>query len=653
MKIAIPLLFLASLVGQLVYAKTTIPLPFETLFLTKEKIKFKERFGTFKIKRKTKTVCYPYKFIPRENGYKVTFPKCQQSIFLEKEKRGWAFRPEAHGATQKKLQTFIHFHFKKDQDELFYGLGTQYTHFILNGYKVPILAQEQGNGRGLQPLTFFQNVFVRGAQGHEFSTYMSQAFLLSSKAKAYYIESPSYMEADFTFDKVVRLSHHGLSGKLYSFEGKSLNQTLLESRKWLGQQETLPDWIHRGGILGLMGGDDIVRTRVERLLEAGSSLSGVWLQDWVGTRQTILGPRLQWNWRRSDTLYPNWESLKTFFKNNKLETLGYFNPYLADYKEGNELLDIAKEKNYLVTHKGKEFKVEMGGFKAYLVDLLNPRAYSWLKEILFKQAKINGLKGWMADFAEAYPIDPDNSHDHHRYIQMWQQLNKEVRVTLGNQEVAFHRAGSLKSLKNVGLFWLGDQTPTYDEFDGFKSTVKGLLSSGLNGVAYNHSDIGGYFAIRIPLILSVKRSAALLKRWMEVNAFTMVFRTHLGLNPKLLFQIDQSEEMIAEFSKWSNVFSSLFSYRKKLISEYNRTAKPPVRPLFLEFPNERETFKIDDQFMFGGDYLIAPLYRDYQETKRLYLPKGRWKHLWDNRIIQSDGSWINFKVTDNTSPVFK
>lgn len=61
--------------------------------------------------------------------------------------------------------------------------------------------------------------------------------------------------------------------------------------------------------------------------------------------------------------------------------------------------------------------------------------------------------------------------------------------------------------------------------DGIKSSVTGLLSSGLSGFAFNHSDIGGYCTVDMPII-RYRRSEELLMRWMELNAFNVVFRTH-------------------------------------------------------------------------------------------------------------------------------
>lgn len=91
--------------------------------------------------------------------------------------------------------------------------------------------------------------------------------------------------------------------------------------------------------------------------------------------------------------------------------------------------------------------------------------------------------------------------------------------------VFFMRAGFRNSPKWAMLFWEGDQMVSWQAHDGIKSAVVGLLSSGLSGYAFNHSDIGGYCAVNLPFI-RYTRSEELLLRWMELNSFTTVFRTH-------------------------------------------------------------------------------------------------------------------------------
>ena len=62
------------------------------------------------------------------------------------------------------------------------------------------------------------------------------------------------------------------------------------------------------------------------------------------------------------------------------------------------------------------------------------------------------------------------------------------------------RSGATFSAANTGLFWLGDQTVTWDEHDGLTTVIIGLLSSGISGYSLQHSDIGGYTAIDLKVI---------------------------------------------------------------------------------------------------------------------------------------------------------
>jgi hypothetical protein len=91
--------------------------------------------------------------------------------------------------------------------------------------------------------------------------------------------------------------------------------------------------------------------------------------------------------------------------------------------------------------------------------------------------------------------------------------------------VFFMRAGYRGSPRWATLFWAGDQMVSWQRHDGIKSAVTALLTSGLSGYAFNHSDIGGYCTVDVPF-MHYQRTEELLLRWMELNAFSVIFRTH-------------------------------------------------------------------------------------------------------------------------------
>lgn len=82
------------------------------------------------------------------------------------------------------------------------------------------------------------------------------------------------------------------------------------------RMKPLPDWVSNGAIVALGGGSQEVMKKVNLLLQSGCPVAGVWMQDWVGTRnQSIYGmieQRLWWNWEVDDHVYFEKESWNFF-----------------------------------------------------------------------------------------------------------------------------------------------------------------------------------------------------------------------------------------------------------------------------------------------------------------------------------------------------
>jgi hypothetical protein len=76
---------------------------------------------------------------------------------------------------------------------------------------------------------------------------------------------------------------------------------------------------------------------------------------------------------------------------------------------------------------------------------------------------------------------------------------------------------------------------SWDHHDGIKTAVTGMLSSGISGFAFQHSDAGGYTTLSHPL-LAHHRSRELLLRWAELGAWNVVFRTREGNRPAVMFR---------------------------------------------------------------------------------------------------------------------
>jgi alpha-glucosidase len=545
--------------------------------------------------------------------------------------------------------------YASDPDEHFFGFGEQFSNFDHKGQRVPVWVSEQGIGRGLQPLTFLVDRVARSGGG-PYTTYAAVPHYLTSRLRSLFLENKQYSVFDLRRPERVQVQvfSPALSGRILS--GGSPEELIAAYTEWAGRMRRLPDWILEGAVVGMQGGTEIVRQVYETLKKNGTPLAAFWLQDWVGQRTTSFGKQLWWNWELDQHRYPGWDALRQELEGDGVRVMVYASPFLADVSAKpnvrRRLFQEALEAGYLVLDEdGQPYLIQNTDFAAGLVDLANPEAWAWYQDVLRRQlVEEAGAAGWMADFGEALPYDSVLAGDqpgaglHNEYPELWARLNRELVDSLPGGEglVFFNRAAFQRSPAYSTLFWEGDQLVSWDEHDGIKSAVTGLLSGGVSGLSLNHSDIGGYTAIANPLARRT-RSKELLLRWMELSAFTTIFRTHEGNLPEENVQFYTDEDTLAHFSRMARVYQAWAPLRKKLVDEAARNGMPVARHLFLHYPDDPVVYRLSYQeYLLGSSLLVAPVLDPGREAVRVYLPPGNWVHLWTGRIYRTpyEGSWV-------------
>jgi len=550
-----------------------------------------------------------------------------------------------------------------EPDEGVFGFGAQYSRLDMKGHCVPIWSQEQGHGRGLQPLSRVIDFVSPGTAGSWHSTYTAVPYYLTTRGRGFTLTGYEYAEFDLRApDRIATTVFAArLTARLYV--GASPAEVLQAHTQFCGRMGELPEWIQRGAIVRAGGGSSAVRARVERLRAADVPLAAVWIEDWCGKRHTVTGSRLWWNWEADANLYPDWPKLIAELRASGVRVLTYFNPFLVDaQRKRNHRRNLFREadRNGLLVrnHRRRPYLIGQGGFRAALVDLSNPEARAWLGAIMADQIRL-GISGWMNDFGEALPPDcilhsgADPREYHNRFVEDWARVARTAcaEADADGDVVFFSRSGTTKSPGISSLFWLGDQTVTWDAYDGLASVVLGLISSGLSGFALNHTDIGGYFSLNLPGLRYV-RGRELYQRWAELAAFTAAFRTHDTNQPQVNHHYDSDPETLAHFAKMARLFAALAPYRQQLMRTAMHDGLPLVRHMFLEFPADREARHLERQFMLGPDLLIAPVLNAGHRSVKLYLPQGSWQHVWSRRIHESAGQWIEVEAPLGEPAVF-
>ena len=256
--------------------------------------------------------------------------------------------------------------------------------------------------------------------------------------------------------------------------------------------------------------------------------------------------------------------VENWWKEDGVRPIIYMNPYFANLTGNPDIRrNLFKEADdqgfFLKNADGQTYLIDSLSIQFGMVDFSNPKAKEWAKDVI-KENMLTEAKavGWMADFGEYTPMDvfydgfDESAYTYHnRYPYEWAKANQEAIEEMGQKDdiVYFMRAGSTQSPGVTSLYWMGDQLPTFDRFDGLHSALNGLLNGGISGFGIGHSDIGGYTSLNDTEHLRFfKRDRELLKRWIEMSTFSdAVYRTHPSNNPDFNLQIWEDEDIVKFF----------------------------------------------------------------------------------------------------------
>ena len=540
-----------------------------------------------------------------------------------------------------------------DKGEHVYGCGEQMSYFDMRGRHFPLWTGEPGVGRDKTTYITWKGDVDGMSGGDYYNTNFPQTTFVSSKKYYLHVQSTAYADFDFRNDEFHELQLWEVPEYIRVEAADDFVSLLEKETAFLGRQEELPDWIYNGLIVGAQGGNERSFDILNRSIESGIKVSGLWCQDWCGKRVTSFGKRLQWDWHFHEEMYPDLpEKIEELHKRG-IKYLGYINPYLVNdgalFKEGLEKEVFAKKSD------GSVYLVDFGEFDCGVIDLTKPEAYQWFKDEVIKKYSIDiGIDGWMADFGEYLPTDDivlDSGKpamiEHNHWPALWAKCNYDAVKESGKlgQVVYFMRAGGIGSQKYCTLLWAGDQSVDFTRHDGLCTVICAALSAGMSGVGITHSDIGGYTSLYDNL-----RTKEVFLRWAEMAAFTPVMRTHEGNRPETNFQYYDDEDCMKQLARLTCIYTMLSPLLKELVKENSEKGTPVQRPLFMHYQDEERCFTEQFEYLLGPDVLVAPVYTGGVNTREVYLPADGFIHLWSGKEYGKGLCEVEAEIGD--TPVF-
>ncbi|WAH51591.1 family 31 glucosidase [Pseudescherichia vulneris] len=332
-----------------------------------------------------------------------------------------------------------------------------------------------------------------------------------------------------------------------------------------------------------------------------------------------------------------------------------------------------KAKGWLVTSdRGVQVNLDFMGNTTFF-DATHPQARQFVWDTVKKNYFDYGIKLFWLDEAEpeyrAYDFDNYRYHTGpvlevgNRYPRDFAQGFYDGLRAEGEKEIVNLVRCSWAGSQRYGvLAWSGD---VHSSFHSFRNQLAAGLNMGLAGIPWWTTDIGGFQGgnIHDPAFHE------LLIRWFQWAVFCPVLRMHGYREPRIqppetyrhgIPQCDSGspnelwsygEENFAIMQRWLGVREALRPYIDELYANAHHHGDPLMRPLFWHYPDEAQSWQVEDQYLFGRDLLVAPVMHAGQRQRDVWLPG---EHQWVN--LQGEcyqgGQCISVPAELETIPLF-
>lgn len=266
-------------------------------------------------------------------------------------------------------------------------------------------------------------------------------------------------------------------------------------------------------------------------------------------------------------------------------------------------------------------------YEDVVLDFSNPETVKWYQDKLAGLLNI-GVSAIKVDFGEAAPLNgiyasgKSGWYEYNLYPVRYDMAVSEITKKLHNENIMWARAAWAGS-QRYPLHWGGDAATTNT---GLLGTLRAGLSFGLSGFSFWSHDMGGF----------VKSTPEdLYCRWIPFGFLTSHTRAH-GAPPTEPWLYD-SKRVQDVFRKSAEMKYRLMPYVYAQAKECTEKGLPMLRALFVEFPDDPGAWKVDDEYLFGSQILVAPLLESGMTGRTVYLPEGKWIDYQTEKVYE--GGW--------------
>lgn len=344
--------------------------------------------------------------------------------------------------------------------------------------------------------------------------------------------------------------------------------------------------------------------------------------------------------------FPQPKKMIQDLRKKNVETILITEPFLLTTSD--RWNEAVKENILAKDSLGKPYTYDFFFGNTGLIDIYSKEGYNWFSNI-YKDLIHMGVTGMWGDLGEP-EVHPSGlfhaagtaDEVHNIYGHDWARLVQSAYADVKPQDRPFilMRAAYSGSQRYGIVPWTGDVNRTWG---GLQSQPEIALQMGMQGIGYMHSDLGGFAGDNLDDELYV--------RWLQYGVFQPIFRPHA--------QEDVASEPVFR-SEWAknlsreaiNLRYQLLPYNYNLVFENYKTGKPLMRPLFFEESDNIDLMTYSDAYFWGDDFVISPVLKPAEKTKKLYLPKtANWVDFYSKKKYEG-GKEHKITLKEDYIPTF-
>lgn len=346
---------------------------------------------------------------------------------------------------------------------------------------------------------------------------------------------------------------------------------------------------------------------------------------WYG-KETDMG-RLEWN----KDQFPDHRRMLDSLNRMGVHTVLINQPYINKIGAIDNYNMLSEAGMLVKDSAGNTHDVTTWVGDAGMFDMSNPATRAWLWNRL-KGLTEDGVSGWWGDLGEpeVHPLTimhangETASQYHNVYGNEWSKtIYDGLRSDFPDMRPLLMMRGGTAGLQRYSVFpWTTDVSRSWG---GFVPQVALMLNSGLSGLGYMGSDVGG-FAVDP----AEPYQPELYVRWLQMGAFSPMLRTHAQLKPEP-YHYPQHDAIIKDFIKQRYQW---LPYNYTLAYENTVEGLPLARPVNFHSEGGTVDANVTDEYLWGSEVLVAPVFKKGARSRKVYFPAG--------------DTWINWNKPSQT-----